>query len=247
MKKTKIALITGGGTGLGQALAIKLAKRGITVFVVGRRLAKLLATKNLAPDLIQVIHADISQPSGRKLIAEKLILLNDKIDYLVHNAAIVKPIVSVEKITLSAFRRIQAINLEAPLFLTQLLLPLLNTHSRILHISSDCAHTGLAYWIPYCVSKAGLFMLYQCLKKELADRKIHVGSIDPGMMDTPMQKYICNKKIQFPEKLSVAELKQQGLLFSVVFSAEYCAELLLDRSVDDFCQQEHYPKKQGQG
>jgi benzil reductase ((S)-benzoin forming) len=244
----KIAVITGGGTGLGQAIAKQLAKQAIKTFIIGRRKEKLQETQAFFPKLIFPITADISLSQGRKKIKATLkdTLKQNKIDYIIHNAAIAFPIASIEetqKLTLSAFRKVMSANVEGPLFLTQLLLPQLNPDTRILHISSDCAHYPLANWIPYCTSKAALFMIYQCLKKEFADKNIHkkiyIGSIDPGMMDTPMQRAILDEKILFPEKLSLEELISQGLLFSPDYSASYCVKLLLESSPEIFSHQEH--------
>lgn len=158
---------------------------------------------------------------------------------MIHNAAIAFPIAPLEKISLEEFRKILAINTEAPLFLTQLLLPQLNKHARILHISSDCAHYPLAHWIPYCTSKSALYMIYQCLKKELQHKNIYIGSVDPGMMDTPMQRAILDDNVIFPEKMSLAELKYQNLIFSPEYSAKYCLNLLLNTSSEEFQAREY--------
>lgn len=232
----KIALITGGGTGLGQAIAKQLAARNLRVYIVGRRIQKLYETQAFYPDHIIPIMGDVSTSSGRKNIARKL--KHIKLDYLIHNAAIVTPIIPLSKTSLKDFRKTHATNVEGPLFLTKLLLPQLNPYARILHISSDCAKLPLAHWSTYCTSKAALAMIYGCLKKELFPQNIYVGCIDPGMMDTPMQRYICQDDIQFPEKYTWDELKQHNLLLSPDFSATLCVKLLLDLSSENFSRKE---------
>lgn len=232
----KIAVVTGGGTGLGHEIAKLLASRNIRVFIAGRRKHKLIQTQTFSKELIIPVCADVSTMVGRSAIKNKL--KGKKIDYLVHNAAIVKPLLPLEKITLSAFRKIQSINVEGPLFLTKLLLPQLKKDARVLHISSDCAHSAFAHWTPYCVSKASLHMLYKCMKKEFEHQNIHFGSIDPGMMDTPMQRYICSEKNKFPEKYSIEELIAEDLLLSPEFSARLCVKLLLDVSAKKFSEKE---------
>jgi benzil reductase ((S)-benzoin forming) len=233
----QIAVITGGGTGLGQAIAKQLAKQGLKIYIVGRRYAKLKETQRFYPKNIFTIKGDVSTVVGRKAIQQKL--KNIKIDFLVHNAAIIHPITSLQKITIKQWRKIQATNLEGPLFLTQMLLPQLQNNARILHISSDCAHYPLAYWIPYCTSKAALNMLYKCLKKELLERKIYIGSVDPGMMDTPMQHYICSDETSFPEKYTRKELQKNNLLLSPNFSAAFCVKMLLTFSLEAFSTNEY--------
>ncbi len=81
-------------------------------------------------------------------------------------------------------------------------------------------------------------MMYGCLKKELLPKNIYMGSIDPGMMDTPMQRYICQDDIKFPEKYTREELEQHHLLLSPDFSAALCVKLLLDLSLENFSQKE---------
>ncbi len=233
----KIAIITGGGTGLGQSIAKQLADQHITVYIIGRRAHKLHETQAFSPENIIPITADVSLPEERLKIKEHL--TNIKIDYLIHNAAIAFPIMPFEEISLDDFRQIQAINTEAPLFLTQLLLPQLDKQARILHISSDCARYPLANWIPYCTSKSALFMIYQCLKKEFQHKDIYIGSVDPGMMDTPMQQAILEENVLFPEKISLAELKDQNLIFSPDYSAKYCLNLLLNTTPDEFQAREY--------
>ena len=232
----KTALITGGGTGLGQAITKQLAQKGVRVYIVGRRLQKLCETQAFYPENIIPIRADVSTPAGRKIIAKKLKSI--QLDYLVNNAGIVTPIVPLPDITLKNFRKTLATNVEGPLFLTQLLLPQLNKNARVLLISSDCAKLPLAHWVTYCTSKAALSMIYGCLKKEFAGKDIHIGCIDPGMMDTPMQRYICQEDIIFPEKYTWEELKQENLLLSPDFSAAVCVKLLLELSPDAFSHKE---------
>jgi benzil reductase ((S)-benzoin forming) len=233
----KIAVITGGGTGLGQAIAKQLAEQHLKVFIIGRRETKLNATRQFSPNNIIPIMADVSSPKGRLKILKTV--ENIKIDYLIHNAAVVFPIGPLESLVLKEFRKIIKTNLEAPIFLTQSLLAQLNKEARILHISSDCARYPLAYWVPYCSSKAALFMAYECLKKEFKERNISIGSIDPGMMDTPMQRAILNEKIKFPEKMTLEELQSQKLIFSAKFSATKCVKLLLEASSEEFEEGEH--------
>lgn len=233
----KTALITGGGTGLGQAIAKQLAAKNLRVYIVGRRLEKLCETQAFYPDNIICIRGDVSTSAGRKNIANKL--KDVQLDYIVHNAGIVTPIVPLHQTSLKDFRKTHATNVEGPLFLTQLLFSHLNPEARILHISSDCAKIPLARWTTYCASKAALSMIYGCLKKELSDKNIYVGSIDPGMMDTPMQRYICQEDIQFPEKYSLEELIREKLLLSPNYSAGLCVKLLLEFTPQAFSQREY--------
>src|SRR5579872_7038980 len=99
----KIAVITGGGTGLGQSLAKQLAEQNIIVYIIGRRTHKLLETQAFSPNHIIPITADVSLPEERAKIKTKL--NNIKIDYLIHNAATAFPIIPLEKISLRSEER----------------------------------------------------------------------------------------------------------------------------------------------
>lgn len=188
----KIALITGGSSGIGQALAKELAEKKLETYIVGRRLNKLEETKKFLPEYITAISADISTVEGRKSIAESL--SNKQIHYLVHNAAVIEPLKTFDSITLEEWRQHSAVNLEGPLFLTQLLLSNLTEGSRILNISSGLAHRALPGTDAYSISKAGLYMLYQIWNKELSSRGILAGSIQPGVVNTDMQATLRSEK-----------------------------------------------------
>jgi benzil reductase ((S)-benzoin forming) len=231
------AVITGGGTGLGQALAKQLAARGLHVYIIGRRRVKLKETQRFFSKNIFPIAADVGTIRGRKIIYSAL--KGRTIHFLIHNAAIVSPINPINKISLKEWRRIQATNVEGPLFLTQTLLPQFHKGARILHISSDCAAYPLAHWVPYCTAKAALHMIYACLKKEFIRKDIHIGSVDPGMMDTPMQRFICSDTVHFPEKYTRKELLENNLLHSPDFSAKFCVKMLLAYSTKKFSAKEY--------
>ena len=167
----EIAIVTGGGTGIGKALAIELAeKHNMDVLIVGRRPEPLKETAGLKADKITYCQADVGTELGRINVVDR-INANLRVKLLVHNAALLKPVTSITNIKPDEWRNHMAINVEAPLFLSQALLDKMN-NSRILHISSGAAHRAVAGWAAYCTSKAALFMLYQVMNAELNKRNI---------------------------------------------------------------------------
>ncbi|WP_290650772.1 SDR family NAD(P)-dependent oxidoreductase, partial [Aquisalimonas sp.] len=118
---------------------------------------------------------------------------------------------------------------EAPLFLTQALLDRLQGGGRVLHISSGAAHHGYAGWGSYCASKAALHMIYQVLREELQDRGIAVGSVRPGVVDTPMQALVREQPPErFPMVQRFLDLHATGQLEDPQDVARFTAWLLLD-------------------
>ncbi len=178
-------VVTGGGSGIGQAISWKLAAEGEQVFIVGRRKEMLEETCVKFSSHITPIGADLSTEAGRKKVANFLQSKGIAIKGLVHAAATVQPVLSLDKVSLDAWRMIQAINVEAPLFLTQQLLPLLKG-GKVLVISSQIAHVAVSCLGAYCVSKAALSMLYQCFNLDFQAWDIHASSVTPGIVNTHM-------------------------------------------------------------
>ena len=183
----KISIVTGGGTGIGRAIALRLANLGHEVLIIGRRVEVLEETRKLNSSSITCLQADVSREKDRQEIYS--FVENRNIEFLVHNAAILGEITKLEKLTLEEWRTIMAINVEGPMFLTQLLLPLMHK-SRILHISSGAAHNAIKGWTGYCVSKAALYMLYLMQNAEYKEQGVLTASLKPGIVDTEMQELI---------------------------------------------------------
>lgn len=179
-------IITGGGSGIGQALSWRLAAQDESVIIIGRREDALAVTCARFPEKIKAISADLSQEIGRNKVVTVLQSIKDlTIKALIHGAGIVEPIVSLAHVTPDAWRAIQSTNVEAPLFVTQQLLPWLKG-GRVLMISSQVGHVAQLYMGSYCVSKAALFMLTQCLNLDLQSLDVHTTSMTPGIVDTAM-------------------------------------------------------------
>ncbi|MGA1721366.1 MAG: SDR family NAD(P)-dependent oxidoreductase [bacterium] len=224
----KHILITGGGTGIGRALAERFAAKGWRVTIVGRRLELLQEVARDYPDKISIISADVGRNQDRqKIVAEA----KGTLDLLVHNAAVLGPVGPILDQSPEDWKSHMATNVEGPLFLTQALLPNLVENSRVVNISSGAAHQGIPGWGMYCTSKAALFMLGQLLKDELAQRNIWFGSVRPGIVDTPMQAEIrALEPENFPMVEQFRQYKATGALVTSELVAQYLEWLLLEVS-----------------
>lgn len=224
----KHILITGGGTGIGRALAGRFADKGWRVTIVGRRLNLLQEVARDYPDKISIISADVGSIQDRQKIVSEA---KGTLDLLVHNAAVLGPVGPILDQSPEDWKSHMATNVEGPLFLTQALLLKLVENSRVVNISSGAAHQGIPGWGMYCTSKAALFMLGQLLKGELAQRNIWFGSVRPGIVDTPMQAEIrALAPKDFPMVEQFRQYKATGALVTSELVAQYLEWLLLEVS-----------------
>ncbi len=222
----KHAVITGGGSGIGQALAWELAAKNMTVTIIGRQLDHLKKTQEKYPDNIRIIAADLSQPEAWQHIIEKF--HDQKIHYLIHNAATEAPTKSLTEISLEEWRYAMTVNVEAILFLTQGLINNL-TGGRILLLSSGLAHYPLPGVTTYCVSKAAVQMLYLSFNAELADKNILTGIVRPGIIDTPMQERLRSIDPKtFPQATMFKDFKEQRKLATPAEVGNFISTLLLE-------------------
>lgn len=217
-------VVTGGGSGIGKALALALASRGKSVLIIGRQKSRLLEVSDRS-DLIDFLVADVTTKKGRQQIVD---YLRDAgpLEGLVHNAGVIDPIMSVEKIEESAWQHVMATNVDAPLFLNQQLIHQL-PQGRVLHIGSGVAYFPVAGWAAYCVSKAALSMLTRCWQLECSMPAF--ASVMPGIIDTDMMTTICQSKQMHADKLNFfLQLKQNNQLLSTETVALFLCWLLLD-------------------
>ncbi len=206
----KFTVITGGGSGIGRALAHVFAAQKQNVLIVGRRADKLIETQKAFPGFIESVPADISSAEGRQAVFEKL--QGNSVSFLVHNAAVLGKIQPVLEFNEAEWQEVLDTNLSAPLFLSAKLLPLMQK-GRILHISSGAAHYALKSWGAYCVSKAALLMLYQMLREELQGTGVQVGSLRPGIVNTEMQGHIREADLErFPHLARFHDFHRQQQL-----------------------------------
>jgi NAD(P)-dependent dehydrogenase (short-subunit alcohol dehydrogenase family) len=186
----KVAVVTGAARGIGRAIAEGLHAGGARVLLVDRNAAGVEAAAaalravngNKADPLV----ADLADPASIASLAGQVRACANNIDILVNNAGIELDL-PFEQVNAELFDRVIAVNLRAPLLLTQALIGLFpSSGGAIVNISSIHADHAFANAIPYACSKAGLVALTRNLALELAPRQIRVNAICPGYVDTPM-------------------------------------------------------------
>lgn len=227
-------VVTGGGRGIGKALAIGLAARGQSVLIVGRSEEQLAETAAVSP-LIQYVCADVSVPEGRLAISVAL-HQTPVIQGLIHNAGVIDPILPITIVDEHSWHNHLATNLDASLFLTQSLANKL-MNGRVLNIGSGAGFFPVAGWAAYCVSKAALAMLTRCW--QLESETTAFAYVMPGIIDTQMQAQIRDAQHMHEKKLDFfKELKQDNRLISPETVAAFLCWLLLDIDTTLYCSKE---------
>ena len=186
----RVALVTGGGSGLGFAIARGLADAGARVAINGRNRAKLdTAAAALADDgvNVRVLPFDVTEESAVAAGVAALERDLGPVDILVNNAA-VNQRQALEAFTLDQWRTIQAANVDGPFLVTRAVLPGMKKRRRgkILNICSIASDLGRPNIVAYATSKGALKMLTRALAVELAPFNVQVNGIAPGFFKTEM-------------------------------------------------------------
>lgn len=227
-------IITGGGSGLGNALALALAQREKSVLIVGRR-EQLLQETASSSSFIDYLCADVSTEEGRDSI-KKFCEPVPEITALINNAGTIEPVVGVKDIRVEDWHHILNTNLDAALFLPQMLYDKL-LQGRVLNIGSGAAYFAVKGWAAYCVSKAALAMLTQCW--QLESEGVAFANVMPGIIDTEMQAIARKGLSMAPEQVAFYQrLKDNNRLVTPETVAEFFVWLLLDTDKDTYVSQE---------
>lgn len=179
----KVAVVTGGNSGIGYASAKKLKEQGAEVYITGRSEEKVrIAAEELR---VKGIVADVSNVKEIENLVKILKQESGGVDILFVNAGIFEPS-PIGQISEEAFDRQMGINFKGAVFTTEKFLNILNEGASVINLSSVNAYTGMANTAVYAASKAALNSYTRTAATELAPRKIRVNAINPGPVTTPI-------------------------------------------------------------
>ncbi len=217
----KVAIVTGGGQGIGQVFAERMAEEGAKLVIAELNRAKAEAVaeriRSKGHEAISVF-TDVSQEESVKAMVQTAVAKYGRIDVLVNNAAIfhtikMKPF---EQISSHEWDELMAVNLRGPFLCCKCVIPIMKTQKmgKVINISSGVVFNGRPFYLHYVASKAGIIGLTRAMAREVGDWNVTVNSIAPGPVVTEMPRETvspeqaktllsqkCIKRAQVPEDL----------------------------------------------
>ncbi|MEG8048161.1 SDR family oxidoreductase [Sphingomonas aerolata] len=183
--QNKVAIVTGGSSGIGRAIANRFAAEGAFVYVVGRREKELAETVAEIGASAAPIRADLARTDDIEAVYAKVAADRRTLDIIVANAgrAEATPLDSVDA---DAFDAIFDLNVRGAFFTVQKALPILNDNASIILVASSLAVRGDPGMSVYNASKAAVRSLGRTFASELMPRGIRVNTLSPGPVDTPI-------------------------------------------------------------
>lgn len=231
---TKVAIVTGAGTGVGKSAALALLKDGYSVALVGRRkeLLEKAAADSGAPERTLCISADLAKPAGVPPVFAAVKARWGRLDVLFNNAGMGAPAVPMEDLTLEQWQNVVNINLTAMFLCTQEAIRIMKAQSpmggRIINNGSISAHAPRPFSSPYTATKHAVTGLTKCTSLDCRKYDIACGQIDIGNAATEMTERMKNGVPQANGTMMVEPRMDVAHVGSAV---AYMAGLPLDANV----------------
>lgn len=212
----KVAIVTGSSQGIGQAIAVRLARDGINVAIDyhthDEGANETLRQVEAAGAKGVVIKADLSVVAEINNLVDQTVKTLGPVDMLVNNAGIEKR-KDFWEVSESEYDAVMNVNLKGVFFATQQVVRHLQSENRggkIINISSVHEELPFPHFASYCMSKGGLKMMTRDLAIELAPFGITINSVAPGAIETPINKTLLNDPPKLKALLENIPLKRLG-------------------------------------
>ena len=189
----KTALVTGGSRGIGRAAAFALGKAGAQVLVhygsAATDAEAVVAQIRQSGGRGDAVAADLAAPDGPHKLAKQVRgIVGERLDILIANAGISRP-ATIENTTVAEFDELFAVNVRAPFFVVQQLLPILAEGSSIVFVSSLGAHAAVGSLSAYSATKGAIDTIVKHFAAALGPRGIRVNAVAPGIVATDMSNF----------------------------------------------------------
>jgi 3-oxoacyl-[acyl-carrier protein] reductase len=191
--KNRVAIVTGGGQGIGRAICLTFAREGARIAIAeqNRASAEAVAEEVRAFGIGAIaIHTDVSDGDAVRVMVSQTLSTFERIDILVNNAGIFSH-TPIEECTEAEWDRIMAVNLKGPFLCSQAVMEIMRKQKsgRIINLGSIAGRVGgLFASAPYASSKAGVMCLTKSFARHLGQYGITINAIAPGVAKTEMTK-----------------------------------------------------------
>ncbi|MBZ0136568.1 MAG: glucose 1-dehydrogenase [Planctomycetes bacterium] len=178
----KVALISGGGTGIGLGTAQRLAAEGAKVVITGRREDKLKGACSEVGESCTYVVGDVVRADDCARMVTETVQRHGRLDVLVNNAGVIGS-GGVQDTTPEEFDRVMRPNVNGLFYLTNAAISeLIKSRGSIVNVSSVCGTRPYANLLAYCASKAAVTMMTQTMALELAPLGVRVNAVEPGVV-----------------------------------------------------------------
>jgi NAD(P)-dependent dehydrogenase (short-subunit alcohol dehydrogenase family) len=181
----KVAVITGGSSGIGLATAQRFVDEGADVFIMGRRDSELDKAKALIGDAVSTVAGDVTVSADLDRLFATVLEQKGALDILVASSGRSEP-EELGKVTEENFDATFNLNARATLFTVQKALPLMRTGGSVILVGSVAGYVGVPGFSAYSATKAALRSYVRTWTREFTDRGIRFNTLSPGPIDTPM-------------------------------------------------------------
>ena len=225
--KGKVAIVTGGSSGIGKAIALEFVKEGARVGVVGRQEAKL---KEVVEEIRRLggegisIHGDVSNPADVDRMVRVTVETFKRLDILVNSAGTLFS-ADLAHHTEAIWNDTLNINLKGSFLCIQRAVPemLKQGKGKIINISSIAGQIGFPNSVAYCASKGGIMGMTKALAMELAPLKINVNDLAPGDVETPLNEHLLRNPEYLRQRVENTPYGRVGKVSDIAPAAVYLA------------------------
>jgi NAD(P)-dependent dehydrogenase (short-subunit alcohol dehydrogenase family) len=221
----KVAVITGGGRGIGLAMARAFARSGYAVVITGRdakRLQDAAAELSNPQSKVTAISCDVRDPASVQKLFAEVGKLHSTVDVLINNAGVAHALAPVEKLPVETWKEVIDTNLTGTFLVTRAALPLMRAGGAIVNNLSVAATQPFPGMAAYNASKYGALGFTQALREDLRKRGIRVVALLPGATDTEIWSQFWPDAPR--EKMVSAETVAEAVLHAVSVPANTAIE-----------------------